>query len=304
MWLPRGGVIWISLGTSSAGLAHNRMAAGQMIRIHPIQTGFARLRPAQASRRPGGPLRVLLDRQWTDWLPIYSWLIEHPEGNILIDTGESSRALQPGYLPRWHPFFRLAASFKLSAGDELGPQLDKAGMRADQIRTVVLTHLHTDHTGGLRHLPARARFLAAGGEIKSATGSFGQILGYVSHGWPEWFAPEPIDFNGAAFGPFDRHTILTRAGDVIIVPTPGHTPDHVSVIVDCADAAVFLAGDATYSEAQLIGGWADGVSPRPKVQRQTLDRIKRFICSRPTVYLPSHDPESSRRLSERQVTWV
>src|SRR5262249_30810243 len=103
---------------------------------------------------------------------------------------------------------------------------------------------------------------------------------------------------------FESCKALTRAGDVVVVPTPGHTPHHVSVIVNCGELAIFLAGDATYSEAQLLGPWADGVSPQPKVQLQTLDRIKRFVRSRPTVYLPSHDPESANRLQARQVTRV
>src|SRR5215471_11592189 len=147
-----------------------------MIRVHPIQTGYARLRPAQARRRSGGALRVLLDREWTDWLPIYAWLIEHPEGNILVDTGESARITEPGYMPRWHPFFRLAASFRVSAEDELGAQLGKARIAPDQIQTVILTHLHSDHSDGLNQLPSNARFLAAGGEIESARGPFGRVL--------------------------------------------------------------------------------------------------------------------------------
>jgi glyoxylase-like metal-dependent hydrolase (beta-lactamase superfamily II) len=275
-----------------------------MIRVYPIQTGYARLRPTQARRRPGGPVRVLFDRDWTEWLPIYVWLIEHPEGNILVDTGETAEVNHPGFLPRWHPFFRLAASFKLAADDELGPQLQQAGMAAGQIQTVILTHLHTDHADGVAHLSPKTRFLAARGEIETARGPLGQAQGYVSHHWPKWFQPEPIDFVDQSFGPFESHKVLTRAGDVIIVPTPGHTPHHVSVIVDCGDAVIFLAGDAAYSEAQLLGRWADGVSLRPEVQLRTLDKIWRFIQLRPTLFLPSHDPESAKRLHARQATSV
>jgi N-acyl homoserine lactone hydrolase len=247
-------------------------------------------------------LRVLLDRDWTEWLPVHAWLIEHPEGSILVDTGECAKIAQPGYLPGWHPFSRLAASFQVEASDELGMQLRNAGIASDQIRTVVLTHLHTDHSGGLTHLLPGARLLAARGEIETARGVFGRVLGYLPHRWPKWFRPEPIEFKDERFGPFEKHMALTQAGDVVIVPTPGHTPHHVSVIVDTGDVAIFLAGDATYSEAQLLGRWADGVSPRPKVQLQTLDAIRRFLNSCPTVYLPSHDPESAKRLHALQLT--
>ena len=129
-------------------------------------------------------------------------------------------------------------------------------------------------------------------------------LNYLAQHWPQWFRPEPIEFEARRFGPFERCKALTRAGDVVIVPTPGHTPHHISVIVDCGDVTVFLAGDATYFEAQLLGRWADGVSPQPEVQLRTLDTIKWFVQSRPTVYLPSHDRESAKRLEAKQVTLV
>ena len=78
-----------------------------MIRIHPLRTGSVRIRPSQRRRRPGGLARVLLDTRWTEWLPIYAWAIEHPEGVIVVDTGESAGASQ----------FRLPfATFAVRAG--------------------------------------------------------------------------------------------------------------------------------------------------------------------------------------------
>ncbi|HEX5617911.1 MAG TPA: hypothetical protein VFX51_05800 [Solirubrobacteraceae bacterium] len=69
------------------------------MKIHPIQTGSVVIHERQ---RVGadGPLRLLkmlTDRDWTEPLPVYAWLIEHPEGLILVDTGETARAAQPGY---------------------------------------------------------------------------------------------------------------------------------------------------------------------------------------------------------------
>lgn len=182
-----------------------------MVRVRAIQTGYARLRPAQARRRAGGALRVLVDRDWKDWMPIHAWLIEHLEGNILVDTGETANVALPGYLPGWHPFFRLAASFRASAEDELGPQLNRAGIASQEIRTVVLTHLHTDHVNGLKHLSLAARFFAARGEIESAKGRCGQAMGYLAHHWPAWFRPEPIEFEERRFGPFERQLSLSYA---------------------------------------------------------------------------------------------
>src|ERR671926_86896 len=124
-----------------------------MFRIHLLQTGSVRIKSAQRRRRLGGLARVILDRTWTEWLPIYAWAIEHPEGAIVVDTGETARTSEPGYFPRWHPFYRTSASFNVAPEQEIGPQLRQIGIEPEQVRTVVLTHLHTDHTGGLRYFP-------------------------------------------------------------------------------------------------------------------------------------------------------
>ena len=76
------------------------------VNIHHIQTGTVRVKTAQRSRKRGGLLRVLTDSKWTDWLPIYTWVIDHPEGIIVVDTGETARASDPGYFPKWHPYYR------------------------------------------------------------------------------------------------------------------------------------------------------------------------------------------------------
>ena len=80
-----------------------------MVKIHAIQTGRVRIKVAQWRREKGGGLgRLFFSRDWSEWLPIYAWLVEHPEGLILVDTGETARTAEPGYFPRWQPYYRFA----------------------------------------------------------------------------------------------------------------------------------------------------------------------------------------------------
>jgi hypothetical protein len=79
------------------------------MRIHALQTGTV----AVKSRQPRGVgsgwmrlARTFVDKQWTEPLPVLAWLIEHPDGLIVVDTGETARTAEPGYFPRWHPYFR------------------------------------------------------------------------------------------------------------------------------------------------------------------------------------------------------
>jgi N-acyl homoserine lactone hydrolase len=86
------------------------------------------------------------------------------------------------------------------------------------------------------------------------------------------------------------------------VATPVHSPDHLSIFVVRADAAVFIAGDASFSEATMLTGQIDGVSGDEIAASATLAAIRAFAASRPTIYLPAHDPEAAPRLAARRTT--
>jgi len=273
-----------------------------MAKVHAIRTGSVRIKVSQMAGRGRGLARlghVLFDREWSDWVPIYAWLIEHDEGLMLVDTGETARVHERGYHPRWHPFFRRASQFQLTPDDEIGPQLRMIGVRPRDIRQIVMTHLHTDHAGGAAHLVGQKTWVHPI-EWRRAQGFGGQVQGYLPHRWPQWWDPEPIRFESVAFGPFRERMSLTKRGDVFVVPTPGHTPGHMSVIVR-GSPSIFIAGDTSYTQDLLVQGVVDGVSPDEGVARQTNQRILALAREQPLVYLPSHDPQSADRLA-RQVT--
>lgn len=247
----------------------------------------------------GGLADMLFDDEWTPWHPIYAWLIEHQEGLIAVDTGETARVHERGYHPRWHPFPQRAVRFSVHPDEEFGPQLRALGFDPRDVRQVVLTHLHTDHAGGLYHLTG-ATIWVDPGELKRAGGFGGLVQGYLPHRWPKWWDPKPMHFNAPGLGPFDRAMSLTRSDDVLIVPTPGHTPHHVSVVV-LGEPSIFLAGDTSWTQGILLAGQVDGVGRDPRITRQTYGKILGFARERPLVYLPSHDPDSAQRLAANKL---
>lgn len=274
-------------------------------RVHAIRTGLVQVRQPQMESHGnalGRMAAMLFDPQWTEWLPIYAWVIEHDEGVIVVDTGETAQVHVRGYHPRWHPFYQRAARFSVHPDEEIGPQLRMLGITARDVRHVVLTHLHTDHAGGLGHLTG-SRFWVARPEFERAQGWSGRLQGYLPHRFPKWWAPEWIRFSDRPLGPFQRSMALTSNEDILIVSTPGHTPDHVSVVVR-GSPSFFLAGDTSYNQRLLLEGKSDGVSPKPAVTLDTLRRIRMLAVQERIVYLPSHDPESAQRLANRAALTI
>ena len=94
---------------------------------------------------------------------------------------------------------------------------------------------------------------------------------------------------------------MTSDGRIAIIPTPGHTPGHVSVVVDDGELSFFLAGDASYTQQALVEQKVDGVSPNEALSKSTLQTILRYAELRRTVYLPTHDADSVSRLRNKEV---
>jgi glyoxylase-like metal-dependent hydrolase (beta-lactamase superfamily II) len=273
------------------------------MKIHAIQTGTVAVTSAwregvgQGARRL---LHTILDREWTEPLPIYAFAIEHPEGVIVVDTGEAALASKPGYFPRWHPGVRAFREW-VEPEQEIGPQLERRGIRPSDVRFVVMTHLHTDHAGGLHHFPD-TNILVTRSELEFASGRRGRLRGYVANThWPAWFDPTLVELAPEPYGPFPQSRRLTEAGNVTLVPVPGHTPGQIGVLVEEGDHTVFLAGDSSYTQDLMLRGKADGVGADDRAERLTHERIRAYAAANPTVYLVAHDPETGTRLAERRL---
>jgi glyoxylase-like metal-dependent hydrolase (beta-lactamase superfamily II) len=239
-------------------------------------------------------------RAFHPFFPMYAWVIEHPEGLIVIDSGDTARSLDPAFYPAsTRPFFLAAFKYQIRPEDAIGPQMRELGLAPEAVRWVVMTHLHMDHSNGLDYFP-NAEFLVAPAE-KASVDKLGAFHGCVPTQWPAFFQPDLVQYTDRPYGAFKQHFPLTRAEDVVIVPTPGHTAGHQSVILRATDHEVMFAGDVSFNIPTLLKNTLDGVTVSAPQITRTRGVVRDHMRRQPTVYLPSHDHESGKRLADQQI---
>lgn len=273
---------------------------GQPVKIHAISTGSVAVTQAFRQAKGGELFRkanILLDSHFTEFMPIWVWVIEHPEGVIVIDTGENSDVLKPDYFDQVGVVNRFvnkkAFRFAIEREQEIDRQLAQLGIGPDRIRRVVMTHLHLDHTDGLRYFPNT--------EIVVARPEFEHPYSNLPELYPNWFTPRLVDYQSEKVAGFSQSVPLTDAGDVLLVATPGHTHHHSSVLFQADDAHYLFAGDMSYNQGQVLRGELAGGNADQHKARQSYQQVLAYAAHHPLVYLPSHDADAADRLQNRLV---
>jgi len=194
--------------------------------------------------------RYFVDDWGDDTLPVNVFVIEHPDGLCLVDAGQTAAAAKDGYFPPWYPFFRLSR-FELEPADEAAARMAAAGLDVARVRWVVLTHMHTDHVGGIGAFRG-AEVVVARAEWEAAQGVRGRLRGYLPQWWPRDVHPRVVDFTGSGIGPFEATYDVAGDGRMLLVPLPGHSPGHAALLVRLSPTRAFLfAGDAALRADEL-----------------------------------------------------
>jgi len=271
------------------------------MQIYAMKTGVMTVKNRYCDAK--GRLRILrftsslLDSSFRD-IPVYTWAIEHPEGVIVIDTGLTAEANSPGYFPRLQrPYWTTQYRYKITPEEEIGPQLQMRGIPPREVRWVVITHAHFDHTSALYHFP-NTEIIFLRKEYEDVQRFRSAHFAFPSK-WPDWLKIRLIDYVPESVGAFKQSYPLTQAGDVRIVPTPGHTMGHQSVLLQTGEQNYFFAADASFDLPSLLNGTLDAPAFNSNVTLRTRERIQETASSQSLIYLTTHDPETERRLNHR-----
>jgi len=277
-----------------------------ILRVSVVSTGQVQIRPDhEASTWRPAAWWLLASRRWTGPRPINAYVIEHRDGLVLFDTGQDRASVtDPGYFPRsglTGLIYRRLARFHIDPDQTLTARLAAIGHDIADVHTAVLSHLHQDHIGGLPEL-GHADLVLDQREWQSLRQPRPEMRGLLSKHIDlpglRWrpVTPEPTDDPDLA--PFTAAHDLFGDGSLVLLPTPGHTPGSLSMLVRQAGATpLLMVGDLTYDAYLMQDGLVPGLGDRALVRRSS--RAVNTLRGRypDLVILPAHDPAAGARLS-------
>lgn len=211
-------------------------------------------------------------------VPVPSYLIEHPKGRALFDTGlhvdtqtEPDRRL--GRLAQYH-----TVGFK--PGEEIAARLESLDIDPGRIDFIINSHLHFDHCGGNQQLPNATLLIQRREWEAGHDADLIERVYYDPHDYDHGHRVELIDGEHDVFGD----------GTVVCLPTHGHTPGHQSLRVRIGAPEMVMTGDACYLRRTL-----DNLHlPTAMYDReQMLASLRRLRAMREAgaMIITGHDPE-------------
>ena len=215
------------------------------------------------------------DRSEMIELPVSCFLLRHPQGNVLFDTG-CHPAVVDDPATRWGGLAKMMTPI-MAKDDNVLTALSCVGITPDDVDVVVCSHLHPDHCG-CNAFFRRASVIVHEKEIAAARAPNAERMGYLA---PEW-----------DFGTFDElrgERDLFGDGRIVLIELPGHTPGSIGALVALEHSGTFLLAADTVSLRVTLD---TGVVPRniqqPDAFQKSLQNI-REIEARGTTVLCGHD---------------
>ena len=271
-----------------------------MMKVHVLHTGEVRVSPYLPF---GGDNCNLLTasgmttpkEDWI-WLPVSVYLIEHPKGLILVDTGWHRDMSPEGVYDKAAQIKSLGSRVlynvnqgQIPLGEAVDEQLEAMGIKPTDLDYVLLTHLDCDHANGLRAVKDAKHIIVAQEELDCARKN-----GFIRYKkkWWEGVDLQTIEWNGTE-GPAQKSFDLFGDGSVKMINIPGHCEGLCAVKITREDGRYVLlfsdGGYATKSWKEMI---TSGVSLDKEMQRKSLQWIREQSMDANCIEsLASHDTD-------------
>ena len=216
------------------------------------------------------------ERAETIEMPVTCFLLRHPQGNVLFDTGcHPSVAENPE--ARWGGLAKLMVPI-MQSNDNVLTGLACVGVAPGDIDVVVCSHLHPDHCG-CNTFFKRATFMIHANEIAAARVPGAEASGYLAAEWEQSAPTDVVAGERDIFGD----------GRIVLTPLPGHTPGSMGAhVVLERSGTYFLASDTVSLRGTLDRGVVPKNTWNSDALLKSLAEVKR-IEERGTMVLCGHD---------------
>jgi glyoxylase-like metal-dependent hydrolase (beta-lactamase superfamily II) len=211
-------------------------------------------------------------------VPVPCFLVVHPKGTALFDTGLHSD-LQRNPPERLGALAR-AWTVEFAPGEEVAGRLAALDLAPARIDFVVASHLHFDHAGGMAQIP-NARLV-----VQKAEWEAGREPDLVR---ANFYDPRDYALGHEVVAVSGEHDLFGD-GSVLCLPTPGHTPGHQSLRVRLPKREIVLTADACYLRRTLEQLELPPFAHDREQMRASLRRL-RSLEEAGARLLFGHDPE-------------
>lgn len=211
-------------------------------------------------------------------VPVPAYLVEHPKGRVLFDTGLHPQ-VQTAPRDRIGDFVdTFVPDFK--PGEEIKGRLESMNVDPGSIDYIVNSHLHFDHAGGNEMVP-NAKII-----IQKREWEAGHVPEMIQS---NFFDPADYD-HGHQVMQVDGEYDLFGDGSVVTVPTYGHTPGHQSLKVKLASGDVVMAADSCYLRRTLEEMILPSIVADPEAMKNSLRTLKKLQDGGARIFY-GHDPD-------------
>jgi glyoxylase-like metal-dependent hydrolase (beta-lactamase superfamily II) len=227
-------------------------------------------------------------------IPVSMWIIDHPKGLVVYDTGNNVAIIE-NCKAYWNPGFCDFLKPSQKREDVIDMQLKKLGYSADKVKAVITSHVHLDHGGNMEMFPNAIHVIQ---KKELYQGWFPEkFQGRTS---PGAFVMADIDgtreFNFLELvGDYD----LFGDGSVMVLSTPGHTLGHQSVKIKLASGGtIIITGDAVWMQENL-DGYPAGLNYSVQDYTNSINRLKFMRDLEGAQLFMSHDQDQYKAKGAR-----
>ncbi|HCF6352969.1 TPA: N-acyl homoserine lactonase family protein [Pseudomonas aeruginosa] len=175
-------------------------------------------------------------------IPVAAYLIESKGRKVLIDTG-FHKAVRQAPVKELTLIHYLVNKPVQSEGESVDEKLAALGIRPEDLDYVVLTHMHTDHAGGVRQFKKAKKIIVSERELRYAQSN---RLEYVHKMW-EGVNLETYQFSPSNHGPDGLSYDLFGDDSIVLVFVPGHTPGLAATLIQNNGKFLLLTSDCGYA---------------------------------------------------------